>query len=137
VGLFDFFRNKKILSKVRKEHNELLELFLEIEALAKENRVEEFKRKVYKFNGILEEHLEYEDKFLYPALVKSGAYEIDFIISKSEEMRKVSDVLLNFGKELIFCDKIDDNILNSLAKFKDILLKRIKFEEDKLLTKLR
>ena len=137
MGLFDFFRNKKILSKIKKEHNELLNLFLEIENLAKENRVEEFKRKVYKFNGILEEHLEYEDKFLYPALVKSKAYEIDFIISKSEEMKRVSNFLLNFGKELIFCDRIDDNILNSLAKFKDILLKRIKFEEDKLLTKLK
>jgi len=136
MGIFDFFKKRKILLKVTKEHKGLLELFLEIEKLAFENKIEEFKKKVYKFNGILEEHLEYEDKFLYPALIRVKIYNEEFILSKSKEMRDISDVLLKFGRELIFCESIDDNILNKLQSLKDILLKRIEFEENKLLSKL-
>jgi len=136
MGIFDFFKKRKILLKVTKEHKGLLELFLEIEKLAFENKIEEFKKKVYKFNGILEEHLEYEDKFLYPALIRAKIYNEEFILSKSKEMRDISDVLLKFGRELIFCESIDDNILNKLQSFKNILLKRIEFEENKLLSKL-
>jgi len=136
MGLFDFFKKKKVVSKIKKEHQELLNLFLEIEELASQNRIDEFKNKIYKFNGILEEHLEYEDKFLYPLLIKSKVYEESFILSKSEEMKKISQSLLDFGKELFFCEQIDNSIINKLEEIKNILLQRITFEENKLLKKI-
>ena len=137
MGLFSFFKKNSVVLQVKKEHRDLLNLFLEIENLASQNKLEEFKNKVYKFNGLLESHLNYEDKFLYPALLKSKVYKKEFIISKSQEMKEISKDLLNFGKELIFCNTIDNNILYKLTKYKNILLKRIKFEEDKLLSKLK
>jgi len=120
------------------EHKYLLELYDEILKLAHNNEFKSLKEKSKQFEEILIQHIKDEKEVIYDKLHKVLEDNKDSILLKEIEQikkdliplkKKINIINLKF-RELN--EKNIQDFINSFSYLKDVLLKRIEVEENKL-----
>ncbi len=122
----------KLIIRLNKEHRHLVSLALRIEEAVKNNDLKLFKSLLRKFEKELELHLLYEDTNLYEHLNSKYRFfdEVKNLISKKQnEMKDIASCVSSFIERYKKSENLE-NFLKEFSNIKEILLKRIEFEEN-------
>jgi iron-sulfur cluster repair protein YtfE (RIC family) len=128
------FYQEKLIKKLNDEHQLLINLALSLEEAAKKDDIQTLKKLLDKFQKELELHLLYEDTNLYEYLHWKFYFFEDIrkaIEKKHQEMSNIAVAVQDF---ITYYKENNDtkNFLNDFEGIKEILVKRIEFEENVL-----
>ena len=124
----------KLIKKLNNEHKLLLEVAINVELAAKNGNIDMLRKLLDKFEKELELHLLYEDTNLYEYLVWKYNFFEDVkieIVKKQKEMENIAKVAKDFIDFYKTHDDLD-KFLEDFENIKEVLIKRIEFEETTL-----
>ena len=134
-----YFRSKKnkyyqdeLIEKLNQEHQKLFEIVGLMDKSVEKRDKKEIKKHIKNFIKTLELHLLYEDSNLYEHLYLRFYYyeeSREEIIKKRNQMKEIALVVENFIKKYQELNDFD-SFVEEFAAIKDVLVKRIKFEEE-------
>ncbi len=132
------------LSSLTKQHRDIKEIVEKIKILSlkgkiiDEDRAKEIRKSLSQLAGKLKIHMQREDDFLYPDLLKSEKQDVKRITQKFiNEMGNLSVVFEKFNKKYLRYTIITENTDNFIKELKIVLEKleeRVESEENKLYT---
>ena len=134
-----YFRSKKnkyyqdeLIAKLNQEHQKLFEIVGLMDQSVEKRDKKEIKKHIKNFIETLELHLLYEDSNLYEHLyLRFCYYKIsrEEILKKHNQMKEIALVVENFIKKHQELNDFD-GFIEEFAVIKNVLVKRIKFEEE-------
>ena len=138
LGIFES-KNKKLVKKWKKEHENLVIIGEKVIAEYVKNNESEAKRQLKHFVDLAMDHLTSEDIEFYRML--SDEDKDPRTVELIEEFQKTfKDTKINLMKFLAKYVRpeiqLDDEFFDTFQKIMEILAKRIKFEEDNLYFRL-
>ncbi len=138
LGIFES-KNKKLVKKWKKEHENLIILGQKVIAEYVKNNESEAKRYLKKFVDQAMDHLTSEDIEFYRMLnddEKDPRTE-ELIEEFQRTFKDTKTQLMKFLAKYVRPEvKLDDEFFDTFQKIMEILAKRIKFEEDNLYFRL-
>lgn len=128
------------ISNLKRQHLEIQQVVNQIEDLIKQNNLEDKAAQIAQnisiLAGKLRIHLDTEDKFLYPDLLKDDRNNLRKMAKEySEEMGHISEVFMNYKNNFNTKSKIIKNMegfKSETALVFKVLAKRISKEDNEL-----
>jgi|GEM_PF-4695990 len=131
--------NYKLIGQLKSDHKKIFKLSKDIYSLFhKKDSFEEIREKLDILKSMLIMHLNFEDAILYPYLIdryRLDGEKLSFIQKSSRGMENLSEISLKFIEECSneeLYRKHKDRFKKELKDIGELLLKRVKFEEEKL-----
>lgn len=128
----------QLVDSLKKDHQELVELFNEISYMGDSGNYEAIPAKLREFKVSLQSHVMVENIKFYvyvEQMYKNDPLHNDFIKDVRREMNGIARAVVNFTKKYdqpFFTQEMRDNFTRELGEIGNVLVRRVELEESKL-----